>query len=553
MPCTCNPLNLAYRFQLDQPFFGQVPCREAADPSIVWYQGRFWLFASKSGGYWHSEDLHEWTFVASRSLPVEDYAPDVAVIDDALVVTASTRDEPAPIFRSCDPLGDDWQQVCDCPAHHDPALFQDDDGRVYRYWGCSPDQPLFACELDRHSLLPIGETVGIPVRDVDRYGWQQRGEGHSEGHRSPHIEGPWMSKHGGRYYLEYAAPGTQYAIYSDAVLVGEAPLGPFAHQAHNPTSYHPSGFMPGAGHGCTFQDRFGNWWHSATMRISARHRFERRVGIWPAGFDADGVFFCNTAFGDWPRPLPQGPWDPWRDALPPWMLLSHGVAARASSVLPGHPAHLAVDEDCQTWWAATQSGPAELELDLGARCRVHAVQLNLAEEAATQHGRGDDLAVAWQLEGAETRDSDWQLLVDRSQQESDRPHEYAELASPAAMRHLRLRLLRVPSGLPAVAGLRVFGHQIDGVVPRTVTGFVVTRDPQDPRNANLQWQHEPTACGYLVRWGVAAGKRYCSQLVHAANQLELRCLDRQQDYWFSVEAWNRCGIGPATAPNGPHR
>lgn len=51
--------------------------------------------------------------------------------------------------------------------------------------------------------------------------------------------------------------------------------------------------MTGAGHGSTIADKYGNYWHASTMRISVNHDFERRVGLFPAGFDKDGVLFCN--------------------------------------------------------------------------------------------------------------------------------------------------------------------------------------------------------------------------------------------------------------------
>jgi len=56
----CNPVNLSYRFQLQPP-----SRREAADPTMVVYKKQYWLFPSKSGGYWHSSDLLRWSFVAS--------------------------------------------------------------------------------------------------------------------------------------------------------------------------------------------------------------------------------------------------------------------------------------------------------------------------------------------------------------------------------------------------------------------------------------------------------------------------------------------------------
>ena len=43
----------------------------------------------------------------------------------------------------------------------------------------------------------------------------------------PYIEGAWMDKHEGRYYLQYAFAGTQYNTYGDGVYVSDKPLGPF--------------------------------------------------------------------------------------------------------------------------------------------------------------------------------------------------------------------------------------------------------------------------------------------------------------------------------------
>lgn len=75
----CNPLNLSYRFCLDDP-----SRREAADPAMVLFKEEYYLFASKSGGYWHSLNLINWDFIATADLPLEDYAPAVVIIKDTL-------------------------------------------------------------------------------------------------------------------------------------------------------------------------------------------------------------------------------------------------------------------------------------------------------------------------------------------------------------------------------------------------------------------------------------------------------------------------------------
>ena len=80
-------------------------------------------------------------------------------------------------------------------------------------------------------------------------------------------------------------------------------LGPFTPQS-DPLSYKLGGFSRGAGHGSTFQDKYNNWWHVSTSIVCVKNTFERRIGIWPAGFDKDEMMYCNTAFGDYPQAIP---------------------------------------------------------------------------------------------------------------------------------------------------------------------------------------------------------------------------------------------------------
>jgi beta-xylosidase len=94
-----------------------------------------------------------------------------------------------------------------------------------------------------------------------------------------------MNKHNGKYYLQYGAPGTEIRGYGDGVYISDHPLGPFRYQASNPFSYKPGGFMKGAGHGSTYQDISRNWWYVSSGVVNVKNNFERRIGIWPAGFD----------------------------------------------------------------------------------------------------------------------------------------------------------------------------------------------------------------------------------------------------------------------------
>jgi beta-xylosidase len=123
----CNPLNLDYRFCLDNP-----SRREAADPTLVVFRDEYYLFASKSGGYWHSTDLIQWDLITSRDLPLEDYAPTALIMHDTLYFMASA-DKPV-IYKTADPKSGKWARVREFPfGVTDPCLFLDDDGRLFLY------------------------------------------------------------------------------------------------------------------------------------------------------------------------------------------------------------------------------------------------------------------------------------------------------------------------------------------------------------------------------------------------------------------------------------
>jgi len=332
MKYLCNPVNINYRYQFnaDPRRHGQIQiCREAADPSMIFFQGRYYIFASMTLGVWVSDDLATWeNHRLPRELPLYDYAPDVRVMGDWVYYCASRREENCDRYRTKDILNGPYEKLEGSFPYWDPNLFVDDDGRVYFYWGCSNITPIWGVELDPVTLEPLGEKKALVEGHPFEIGYERVGEdnsllpateaeidaayhafhqrqGISESQvpeavrplirgmfsRRPYIEGAWMDKHEGRYYLQYACGGTQYNTYADGVYVGDSPMGPFVLADNNPYSYKPGGFLPGAGHGSTMQDAKGSFWHAATMRISKNHDFERRVGLWPAGFDQDGELF----------------------------------------------------------------------------------------------------------------------------------------------------------------------------------------------------------------------------------------------------------------------
>lgn len=570
----CNPLNLPYQYQ----HYGKAAHREAADPTLILYQGKYYLFASMSGGFFWSEDLLHWNYHQNPNLDLYRYAPDVREVDGKLVFCASTRGKPSTFWRTEDPFSGQWEKVSEPFDFWDPNVFQDEDGRVYFYWGCDAGRPIYGIELDRKTLTPIGEKRELIFDGHDAHGWERgvypgapvkknslrmellylamKLSGHG-GRDSTFIEGAFMNKWNGKYYLQYAAPGTELPTYGDGVYVGDSPMGPFAYQAHNPISFKPGGFMTGAGHGSTIEDQYGNLWHAATMRVSVNANFERRVGIFPAGLDEDGILYCNQNFADYPLEIPEGRFDP-QKVGPKWMLLSYNKKATASSSIPGHDPALAVNEDVRTSWCAAGSAGEWICLDLGEEYHASAIQINLADvdipvkqvdkslkSDVTTNSRWIDLdqnrKTRWLLE-ASTDGKNWQVLWDKRKADTDLAHDYMELDTPRKVRYLKLTAEELPYGQKfAVSGLRVFGK---GNRPAPDAVAEVRTERVDEMTAKLAWKKVPGAQGYNIRYGTAPAKLYSSHMVYDSGEVLLTGLNKGQTYYVCVDSFGEGGITP---------
>jgi len=532
----CNPMNLSYRFCLDAP-----SRREAADPTMVTYQGEYYLFASKSGGYFHSTDLIHWDLITTGDLPLEDYAPTAVVMKDTLYFMASASPT-VKIFKTADPKSGKWKLAN--PAFPigmtDPDLFVDDDGRLYFYYGCSNVNPIQAVELDTKTFNPIGKPVAVINSDKKNYGWERTGD-YNEVGNNPWIEGAWMNKHKDKYYLQYSGPGTEFKSYSDAVYVADNPLGPFKLAAHNPISYKPEGFIASAGHSSTFQDKYGNYWHISCMTISVKHTFERRLGLFPTFFDNDGTMYVYTGFGDFPFKMPTKKISGPEELFPNWMLLSYNKPVEVSSELPNHPKTYAADEEIRTFWSAQTGNKGEwISMDLEKESIINAIQINYAENEAKLKGRVAGIYYQYLLEYSSDGKT-WKTLADKTQNKTDVPHDYIELAKPVKARYVRLTNYHVADGTFAIAGLRVFGNG-GGKAPSEVKNLSLKRSETDKCVVDLNWTKIPGAVGYNIRYGTSKDKLYQIYQVLGTDSLTIRSLNAQQKYYFTIDAFNEKGV-----------
>jgi len=546
----CNPVNIDYGYTPIPNFSEWGRHRATADPVIVNYKGDYFLFSTNQWGYWWSSDMIKWNFIPRKFLRPwnEGYdelcAPAVGIIGDTMLVFGSTYTSSFTIWMSTNPRTDDWYPLVDSLAigGWDPAFFTDDDGRFYMYNGSSNQYPMYGVELNRKTMQPLTARREMYILESWRYGWQRFGEYMDDTFLDPFNEGSWMTKHNGKYYFQYGAPGTEFSGYADGVVVGNDPLFRTTNVPQSmPLSFKAGGFANGAGHGATFQDNWGNFWHVSTMGVCVKNNFERRIGIWPAGFDSDDVMYCNTAFGDYPTYLPDGEEDHLKSRFTGWMLLNYQKPVTVSSTYGQYTANFSVDESIKTYWCAATSNENEwIQSDLGALSAVYAIQVNYADQDAEFLGKS--LGVYHQYKIFESADEKkWNLLVDKSNNKTDVPHDYIELAEPVKTRYLKLVNIQMPTGKFAISGFRIFGHG-PGEKPEAVKEFLVLRTKKDKRSAWLRWSPVDNAYAYNIYMGTEPGKLYNCIMVYNANEYWLKTMDREETYYFTIEAVNENGV-----------
>jgi hypothetical protein len=543
----CNPLNLDYGYCPIPNFTESGKHRATADPVIVLYKGDYYLFSTNQMGYWWSTDLNHWNFISRSFLKpyhkvYDDLcAPAVWVQGDTLLVFGSTYSTNFPIWMSIDPKANDWKEAIGALTigGWDPDFFVDDNGKLYMYNGSSNSYPLYGIEINRKTFSPVGTRKELLLLNYERYGWQRFGEYSDNTFLNPFIEGSWMTKHNGKYYLQYGAPGTEISGYADGVAVSDQPLGNFIHQSM-PLSYKPGGFARGAGHGATFKDKWDNYWHVSTISISVKNSFERRLGMWPAGFDKDDVMYCNTAFGDYPHYLPDGKEDHLTSRFTGWMLLNYNKPVQVSSSLSGYPPNNAVDESIKSYWSAESGNAGEwISSDLGEEATVRAIQINYADQDAALMGKHTDIFHQYKIFSSEDGKK-WTLLVDKSKNLTDVPHDYIELTRPVETRFIKMENLHMPTGKFAISGLRVFGSG-HGNKPDTVKNFIALRTEKDKRSAWLKWTQVDNAFAYNIYMGTSSDKLYNCIMVYGSNEYWLKAMDKEIPYYFCIEAINENG------------
>lgn len=263
---------------LSQPLISSI---YTADPSAHIFDGKIYIYPSHdydagipendNGDHFAMRDYHIFSMDSiggkatdhGVALDVDDvpwakrqmWAPDAAYKngtyylyfpakdkDDVFRIGVATASSPAGPFKpEAEPIPGSFSI--------DPAVFTDDDGTSYMYFGgiwggqlqrwakgtyeangsatdlINPELPSLNCKVAKMSadmLYFDGEVKDAVI--VDSTGKQLL----TSDHDRRFFEGSWMHKFNGKYYFTYSTGDTHFLAYA----IGDSPMGPFTYAGH---------------------------------------------------------------------------------------------------------------------------------------------------------------------------------------------------------------------------------------------------------------------------------------------------------------------------------
>ncbi|TRX72570.1 family 43 glycosylhydrolase [Carboxylicivirga sp. M1479] len=568
----CNPIDLDYTYMVYNSS-RNISYRSGADPAVVEFRGEYYMFVTRSFGYWHSTDLINWRFIRPEQWFFEGCnAPTAFNYKDSLLYFAGDPAGYGSILYTDNPQSGRWTPTASITNNvQDSELFIDDDGKAYLYWGSSNVYPIKVKQLNRDDrFLELGEPKELINLVEEEHGWERFGENNFHPTlKEGYMEGASMTKHKSKYYLQYAAPGTQFNVYADGVYISDSPTGPFTYMKSNPMCFKPGGFANGAGHGITVKQTNGQYWHFATMALASNSHWERRLCMFPTYFDSEGLMYSSTHYGDYPRYAPDHPYHPGEHCG--WMLLSYKGKTTVSSsqkqikkststddayeitempiqkaVNGGFISEVLTDESPKSYWVADKNDANQwIKVELLTPGKIYAIQLNYHDEESGIYTRTEGLCHRFLIEVSDDGQN-WKNIIDRSNSFKDSPNAYMVLKEPMEAKFVRYLNIEVPGKNLAMSEIRIFGRGNDKL-PSMVKGLTINRN-DDRRDISFSWKPVKGAQGYNIRWGIAPDKLYQSWMIYDVNEHFMRCLDRDTPYYFSIEAFNENGISKMTKP-----
>ncbi|HEY4328603.1 MAG TPA: family 43 glycosylhydrolase, partial [Phycisphaerae bacterium] len=378
-PRYCNPL----------PMVTSQGAAASGDVTVIREKDKYYMYCT-GGGAWVSSDLLNWDFQRVQNVPV---APHVVKYNGAFYMAGNdaTRNGVAGaegvIYKADNPLGPftslgSWKNTGTAATTgwngaFDIDIFVDDDNKPYLYFPGRSTAGIYVVPLDPNDLTKFAAVPTHLFGFNKEHMWERYGE-MNEYADVAWIEGPWLQKHNGTYYLEYSASGTQWKTYAEGYYTAKSPMGPFSYAPNNPLLRKTEGLVTGTAHGSIVQGLDGGLWQFYTIVLS-NPPGGRRIGMDPVAIDKDGNI--SVRISDTPQWAPGVIADAGKNgdsgSVPVTInkLRAMNATSSFSSQTTGHEAAYAIDNSSGTWWepAATDAAPM-LTLELSPATKFDPVQ-----------------------------------------------------------------------------------------------------------------------------------------------------------------------------------
>ena len=328
----------------------------SGDVSVFQWEGKYYMFCT-GGGCWVSEDMLNWDYHYVANVPV---APDVVPYNGKFYMTGNSV---RGVWVADNPLGPyeqkgEWKNLPGLEEGwsmpFDPHIYIDEDNQPYLFWPGMAISGIYSVKLNPNDLNEFVGPITHHFSFNPNHVWERQGE-QNEYTDVAWIEGPWVYKYNGTYYLQYSASGTQWRTYAEGYYKAQNVQGPYVYATNNPLLRRTDGVVTGPAHGSMVTGPDGNIWQFYTIVLRSGGR---RIGMDRVIVDRMGNLSCNVT--DTPQWAPGAVKDPTKGDSGSIIVSvgkinngSGGGTTRmkaASTETPGHGADAALDNSTATWW-----------------------------------------------------------------------------------------------------------------------------------------------------------------------------------------------------------
>ena len=436
----------------------------SGDVSVFREDGTYYMFCT-GGGAWTSQDMVDWDFTPVRNVPV---APDVVKYRGKFYMSGND----CPLYVADNPLGPysvlgDWENTPDVEGGWNGAfdmhIFIDDD-KPYLLYSGRGISGIFIVPLDPDNLNRFADKPTHLFGFDSSHTWERYGE-MNEYTGVAWIEGPWLFKHNGTYYLQYSASGTQWKTYAEGYYTAKNIMGPYKYAGNNPLLRKTDGLVTGTAHGSVVEGPDGGLWQFYTIVLS-NPPGGRRIGMDRIDVDRKGRW--SVTITDTPQPAPGARRT--RESIPVTINKMNAMNALSSfsSQQLGRYASYAVDNSSGTVW---EPDPSDTEpnimIELSPATRFDEVQLFEVDAVRIMFGGGGRRGGLGRGAGAQEiykykievsmDGNNWKTALDRTDNTVQKNTIFEEF-KPVECRFIRLTVTDWPKPQPlSVIEFTAFG------------------------------------------------------------------------------------------------